>query len=146
MLYVLLFKQLIPIVPVGTERADQAQFMCRMCFSPFKPYLQLRETLQQQYLCWGIVNCGQRKISYRSWSEDWHMHPSQKRKLPLASLCFSNNVLDPIRTLSNIRALCCQIPSRDGSGHESNSCRWPPSPTHLVFMAISRCFCNVGYL
>ena len=30
---------------IGTERSDRAQFMRRTCFSPFKPYLQLRETL-----------------------------------------------------------------------------------------------------
>ena len=30
---------------VGKERSDHSEFMRRMCFSPFKPYLHLRETL-----------------------------------------------------------------------------------------------------
>ena len=30
---------------VGTERSDRPVFMRKTCFSPFKPYLQLRQTL-----------------------------------------------------------------------------------------------------
>ena len=30
---------------VGTERSDRPGFMRKTCFSPFKPYLQLRQTL-----------------------------------------------------------------------------------------------------
>ena len=42
-LCVLFSKQLLTIV--GTEQSDWPEFMRRMCFSPFKPYLHLRGTL-----------------------------------------------------------------------------------------------------
>ena len=45
-LCVLLSEQLLAIVK--TERYDWPQLNRRTCFSPFKPYLLLRET---QYLC-----------------------------------------------------------------------------------------------
>ena len=34
---------------VGTERSDRPVFMRKTCFSPFKPYLQLRQTLSNIY-------------------------------------------------------------------------------------------------
>ena len=42
---------------VETERSDQPGFMCKTCFLPFKPYLQLRETLSNISILWKS-NCG----------------------------------------------------------------------------------------
>ena len=82
------------------ERSDQPGFMHKTFFSPFKPYLQLRENLLnngvKSRLCESLPAC------YCSWLEEWQMHLSQKSKLPLLPFY---NFLDPILSLSNIRAL-----------------------------------------
>ena len=61
-LRVLLSEQLLAIV--GTERSNRPQLMC---FLPFKPHLQLTETLLSIIYA---VECGHGKIFYHSWSEE----------------------------------------------------------------------------
>ena len=72
--------------------------MCRTCFSPFKPCLKLRARSSISVL-WKRIHV---KSPYCSWSENWWMH---FEKASATSLCFSNNFLDPIFSLSNIRVL-----------------------------------------
>ena len=65
---------------VGTERSDWRGFMHKTRFSPFKPYLQLRQTLLSNIYA---VEMHPWQKCYCSWSENWRIHLSQKRKLPL---------------------------------------------------------------
>ena len=65
---------------VGTERSDRPGFMRKTRFSLFKPYLQLRQTLLSNIYA---VEMHPWQKCYCSWSENWWIHLSQKRKLPL---------------------------------------------------------------
>ena len=52
---------------VGTERSDRPGFMRTTCFSPFKPYLQLRQTLLNNIYA---VEMHPWQKHYCSWSEN----------------------------------------------------------------------------
>ena len=52
---------------VGTERSDRPGFMRKTCFSPFKPYLQLRQTLLSNIYA---VEMHPWQKRYCSWSEN----------------------------------------------------------------------------
>ena len=52
---------------VGTERSDRPVFMRKTCFSPFKPYLQLRQTLLSNIYALEMHPWQKR---YCSWSEN----------------------------------------------------------------------------
>ena len=54
-MYVLLPVELLAFV--GTEGSDRPGFMRKTCFSPFNPYLQLRQTL-----CSNIGNASVAKV------------------------------------------------------------------------------------
>ena len=71
---------------VGTEWSDRPGFMHKTHFSPFKPYLQLRQTLPSKIYA---VEMHLWQKCYCSWPENWRIHLSQKRKLllpPFASV------------------------------------------------------------
>ena len=62
------------------QRSDWPGFMRKTCLSPFKPYLQLRGTLLSNIYA---VEMHPWQKCYCSWTENWRIHLSQKRKLPL---------------------------------------------------------------
>ena len=82
---------------VGTERSDRPVFMRKTCFSPFKPYLQLRQTLLSNIYALEMHPWQKR---YCSWSENWRIHLFKKRKLPLPSFA---SVATFYLSLSNTR-------------------------------------------
>ena len=79
-LCLLFSKQLLTIL--GTERSDWPEFMCRMYFSPFKPYLHLRETLLNN------TNAVEMELTH------------SELKASATSICFNNNFLTPIFLLA----------------------------------------------
>ena len=75
-----------------TEQSDCLEFMHRMCFPPFKLYLELRETLlnnicavKMQPMARVPTIAGQKTDEYIS---------LRSKSFHYTSLCFSNNILD----------------------------------------------------
>ena len=94
-LRVLLSEQLLAIV--GTERSDRPQLIHRTCFSSFCSSEKLFSKLS---MLWNATVAKFLTVAGRMMNASL-----PEAKASATSLCFSKNFLDPILSLSNIRAL-----------------------------------------